>query len=124
MLEGHASYRSWIALGAVCLFWGTTYLGIRMALECFPPATLLSIRYTLSGAILLIAAVFMRAHIPTGRELFFTALYGVVALGLGNGALVFAEEWVPSGMASVFITTSPLWMTGIEACLPRGERLH
>jgi drug/metabolite transporter (DMT)-like permease len=123
-LEGHASYRSWIALGAVCVFWGTTYLGIRMALECFPPATLLSIRYTLSGAILLIAARAMRAHIPSGRELFFTAFYGVVALGLGNGALVFAEVWVPSGMASVFITTSPFWMTGIEACLPRGERIH
>ncbi|MGA2184949.1 MAG: EamA family transporter [Bryobacteraceae bacterium] len=124
MLEGHSNYRAWIALGAVCLFWGTTYLGIRMALECFPPATLLSIRYTLSGAILLIAARASRARIPSGRELLFTALYGVVVLVIGNGALVFAEEWVPSGMASVFITTSPFWMTGVEAALPGGERLH
>ena len=124
MLERHSNYRAWIALGAVCLFWGTTYLGIRMSLECFSPATLLAVRYTLSGAILLIAARAMRVHIPRGRELFFTALYGVITIGIGTGALVFAETWVPSGMASIFITTSPFWMTGIEASLAGGERIH
>jgi drug/metabolite transporter (DMT)-like permease len=113
-----------MALVAVCFFWGTTYLGIRMALECFPPATLLSIRYTLSGAILLVAARAMHARIPSGRELIFTALFGVITLTIGNGALIVAEEWVPSGIASVFITTSPFWMTGVEAALPRGERLR
>jgi len=123
VLKSHPGYR-WIALGAVCLFWGTTYLTIRMAEECFPPATLLAVRYTLSGAILLIAARAAGAHIPRGRELWFTALFGVIAIALGNGTLVFAEQWVPSGMASVFITTSPFWMTGVEALLPRGERLR
>jgi len=124
MLHSHPGYRAWIALGAVCLFWGTTYLTIRMALECFPPATLLSVRYTLSGAILLIVARAKRARIPTGRELFFTSLFGIITLTIGNGALIVAEEWVPSGIASIFITTSPFWMTGVEAALPRGERLH
>lgn len=123
-MERHSNYRAWIALGAVCLFWGTTYLGIRMALECFAPATLLAIRYTLSGAILLIAARAARVPIPTGRELIFTALFGVITLTIGNGALIVAEQWIPSGLASIFITTSPFWMTGVEAALPRGERLH
>jgi drug/metabolite transporter (DMT)-like permease len=123
MLQSHGGYR-WIALSAVCLFWGTTYLTIRMAEECFAPATLLFIRYTLSGAILLIGARSAGAHIPRGREFWFTALFGVITIGIGNGALVFAEEWIPSGIASVFITTSPFWMTGVEAMLPRGERLH
>jgi drug/metabolite transporter (DMT)-like permease len=123
-LEGHSNYRAWVALGAVCLFWGTTYLGIRMALECFPPATLLAIRYAISGAILLIAARAAHVQIPSGRELMFTALFGVITLTIGNGALIVAEQWIPSGLASIFITTSPFWMTGIEAALPRGERLH
>jgi len=123
-LRGHSNVRAWIALGAVCLFWGTTYLGIRMSLECFPPATLLSLRYTASGAILLIAARLTHARIPSGRELAFTALFGMITLTIGNGALIVAEEWIPSGMASIFITTSPFWMTGVEAALPRGERLH
>ena len=123
-MEGHSNYRAWVALGAVCLFWGTTYLGIRMALECFPPATLLAIRYAISGAILLIAARAAHVQIPSGRELMFTALFGVITLTIGNGALIVAEQWIPSGLASIFITTSPFWMTGIEAALPRGERLH
>jgi drug/metabolite transporter (DMT)-like permease len=120
----HSEYRAWLALVAVCFFWGTTYLGIRMSLECFPPATLLSLRYTASGAILLIAALLSHARIPSGRELAFTALFGIITLTIGNGALIVAEEWIPSGMASIFITTSPFWMTGVEAALPRGERLH
>jgi drug/metabolite transporter (DMT)-like permease len=123
MLKNYLTYR-WIALGAVCLFWGTTYLAIRMAVEYFTPAALISIRYTISGALLLIAARAVGAHFPRGRELWFTALFGVIAIGIGNGALVVAELWVPSGLASVFITTSPFWMTGIAAALPRGERLH
>ncbi len=123
MLKSHSSHR-WIALGAVCLFWGTTYLTIRMAEECFPPVTLLALRYTLSGAILLIAARSAGAHLPRGRELWFTTLFGVITIAIGNGALVYAEEWVPSGIASVFITTSPFWMTGVESALPRGERLR
>ena len=42
----------------------------------------------------------------------------------GNGCLAFAEEAIPSGLAAMFITTSPFWMVGVEALLPGGERLH
>ena len=45
-------------------------------------------------------------------------------LGLGNGGVVFAEQWVPSGLAAVMVATSPFWMAAVEACLPDGERLH
>ncbi len=116
--------RAYLALAAVCFFWGTTYLGIRMALESFAPLQLVAIRYVASGLILLVAARAAGARLPTGRELWFTAFYGVVILGLGNGALSFAEEIIPSGLAALFITTSPFWMIGFEALLPGGERLH
>ena len=49
---------------------------------------------------------------------------GVLILGIGNGALVFAELRIPSGLAGLFITISPFWLVGIEALLPGGERLH
>ena len=45
-------------------------------------------------------------------------------LGLGNGGVVFAEQWVPSGLAAVIVATSPFWMATVEACLPDGERLR
>lgn len=108
----------------VCVFWGTTYLGIRIALESFSPEMLVFLRYSISGAVMLVAALCMRVHIPRGRELLLTALYGIVTLGIGNGALAFAEEWVPSGLAALFVATSPFWLVGIEAVAPRGEPLH
>jgi drug/metabolite transporter (DMT)-like permease len=108
----------------VYFFWGTTYLGIRMALESFPPLLLISLRFLLSGAILLIGAKLVRANLPRGRELWMTVLYGIILIGGGNGSLVFAEQWIPSGLAALFITTGPFWMVGIEHLLPGGERLH
>ncbi len=95
-----------------------------MALESFSPVTLVAIRYTISGAVMLIGAKMMGAHLPRGRELWLTVGWGVVTLGIGNGCLAFAEEWVPSGLAALFVTTSPFWLVGAEALAPRGEPLH
>src|ERR1700733_4803234 len=109
---------AYLALAAVCIFWGTTYLGIRMALESFPPAVLVALRYFISGGILLIAAKLTGAHLPRGRELWATALSGALVIGVGNGALAYAEEWVPSGLASLIITMSPFWFVIFETLLP------
>ena len=95
-----------------------------MALETFPPAMLVSFRYILSGGILLGASFLTRSHIPSGKELLWTAVFGVIIIGLGNGCLAFAELIIPSGLAALFITTSPFWMVGVEALVPGGDRLH
>jgi len=108
----------------VCFFWGTTYLGIRMALEAFPPMTLVAVRFLISGSLMLIGAVLMGAKLPRGRELRQTAWNGVVILGIGNGCLTIAELWIPSGLAALIITISPFWMLGLDAVLPPRVRLH
>ncbi len=113
-----------MALAAVCFFWGTTYLGIRIALESMAPPVLMALRYSISGLIMLAGAYLSGAHIPKGRELWFTALFGIMIIGTGTGCLVYAEQWVPSGLASVFVTLSPFWMIGIDSLIPGGERLH
>jgi drug/metabolite transporter (DMT)-like permease len=123
-LPRHPLFKPYLALGAVCFFWGTTYLGIRMSLESFPPLMLVSVRYTLSGAIMLLFAVTRGIYVPRGRELAAACFSGFFTLGVGNGALVFTELLIPSGMASLIITTQPFWMVGFEALLPGGERLH
>jgi drug/metabolite transporter (DMT)-like permease len=108
----------------VCFFWGTTYLGIRIGVAELPPATLMCVRYLLSGGVLLIGARLRGVFIPRGRELWGSALYGVLAIGLGTGALTYAEVWVPSGLASLFVTTASFWLVGAEAAMPGGEPLH
>jgi drug/metabolite transporter (DMT)-like permease len=84
----------------------------------------MGIRYTISGGIMLIVARVMGVHLPRGRELWQTALFGVCALGVGTGTLSWAELTIPSGLAALFCTTSPFWMVGIEALMPEGEPLH
>jgi drug/metabolite transporter (DMT)-like permease len=95
-----------------------------MAIESLAPTELVSARYLLSGSILLLVVFLAGAHLPRGKELLFTALFGLIMIGIGNTCLAFAELWIPSGIAAVFITTSPFWMIGMEALIPGGERLH
>ena len=108
----------------MCFFWGTTYLGIRIALDSFSPALLVCLRNLISGALTLSVAAMIGAHLPRGRDLWMTAAYGLMIIGMGNGTLAVAEQWIPSGLASLFVTTSPFWFVGIDALLPGGERLH
>ena len=115
--------RPYLAWLSVCLIWGTTYLAIRVALESIPPALLGGLRWTAAGAAL---ALILRAggtRLPARTTWGGYALLGLLMIGFGNGAVIFAEQWVPSGIAAVIIGAAPLWMMGIEALLPNGERL-
>jgi len=109
---------------AVCFFWGTTYLGIRMSLETFPPMILVCVRYIISGSIMLIFSWTRDLYLPKGRELMWACFSGLLTLGVGNGCLVLSETMIPSGIAGLIVTISPFWMVGVEALLPGGERLH
>ena len=113
---------AYLALAAVCFFWGTTYLAIRISLETLPPALMLGIRYVLSGGALLVGAKVAGLPIPRGRELWLTALCGVIGIGSGNGFLALAELRIPSGTAALFYTTAPFWMVGIDSFLPQGKK--
>ncbi|MCU1235415.1 MAG: protein of unknown function transrane [Candidatus Solibacter sp.] len=123
-MSRHPLFKAYVALIAVCFFWGTTYLGIRMALESFPPMLLVCVRYILSGSIMLIFAGARRLYLPRGKELAWACFSGLLTLGIGNGALVYSETLVPSGIAGLIVTISPFWMVGVEALLPGGVRLH
>jgi drug/metabolite transporter (DMT)-like permease len=109
---------------AVCFFWGTTYLGIRMALESFPPMLLVSVRYVISGTITLAFSRARELYLPRGKELAWACFSGLLTLAVGNGALVASETLIPSGIAGLIITISPFWMVGVEALLPGGVRIH
>jgi drug/metabolite transporter (DMT)-like permease len=123
-LRRHPHFLAYLALSSICLFWGTTYLAIRMALESFPPLLLVATRFILSGSLLLGACRLAKMPMPHRREFIRTAFNGVLILGVGNGCLTFSELWIPSSLAALFITISPFWMVGIEAGLPGGEPLH
>lgn len=113
-----------MALICVCIFWGTTYLGFRIALDFIGPATVVCLRNLLSGGLILAWALLTKKGLPRGQDLWRTSLYGILTIGIGNGTLAVAELWTPTGLASLFITTSPFWYVGVDALLPGGEPLH
>lgn len=115
---------AYLAWAAVCVIWGTTYLGIRVSLESVPPALMGGIRWTIAGAGLALYVVARGGRLPARSSWAGIALLGFLLLGLGNGGVIFAEQWVTSGLAAVLVATSPFWMATVEACLPDGERLR
>jgi len=81
-------------------------------------------RYLLSGGAMLAAGRLASARFPRGRELWLTAACGVMVIGVGTGLLAFVEQWAPSGLSALWVTTSPFWLVAAEAALPGGVPLH
>ena len=120
----HQRQLAYVAFAAVCIIWGTTYLAIRIALETLPPLLLTGSRFVTSGLIMLAISRFRGDRIPTdARTLGNLALIGFLMVGVGNLAVVWAEQWVPSGLAALLVATAPFWMAIIEAFRSGGERV-
>jgi drug/metabolite transporter (DMT)-like permease len=115
---------AWIAFAIVCVVWGTTYLGIRIAIETIPPLLLTGVRFTTGGLVMLAIARWRGETIPRDvRTLGNLAIVGLLMVGVGNLAVVWAEQWVPSGMAALLVATSPFWAAMLELFRREGERL-
>jgi drug/metabolite transporter (DMT)-like permease len=98
-----------LALFALYIIWGSTYLGIRFALESYPPFLLAGLRF-LGAGILLLGFLRMRGvALPTPRQWRNAAITGLLLLGFGNGLVCFAEQHVSSGIAAVAVASMPLF---------------
>lgn len=113
------AYSAWLA---VCLIWGTTYLAIRVCLESMPPLLMGGLRWTLAGGLLAALLAVRGERLPPRALWGPLAVLGFLMIVLGNGAVIWAEQWVPSGLTAVIIAASPFWMVGVEAA-SGGERL-
>ena len=114
---------AWLAWIAVCLIWGTTYLGIRVSLETMPPMLMAGLRWTFAGGALAGYMATRGERFPPRSEWGSVLLLGFLMLVLGNGGVVWAEMYVPSGLAAVVVASSPFWMAGVEALRRDGERV-
>ena len=119
--ERLAPYAAWIA---VCLLWGTTYLAIRVGLETLHPMIFAGLRFLTAGILLFgYVRLVRKERLPKGREWFDLSLIGILLLILGNGLVVWAEQWLPSGLAALLVATSPFWVAGFQLMNTEGERL-
>jgi len=123
-VERRETIRAYAAWGAVCLFWGTTYLAIRIGVQTLPPALFAGIRFFVAGLVFLAYLKIRGVALPDRGDLLKIAIVGILLLVMANGCVVWAEQWVPSGLAALTVATLPFWVAGIEAVLPAGSRLN
>jgi drug/metabolite transporter (DMT)-like permease len=107
---------------AIYVAWGSTYLAIRFADVTIPPFLMAGIRFLTAGLIMLVFRLLAGDPFPRRIEARSAAIAGLFLLLGGNGGVVWAEQTVPSGLAALMVSSSPLWMLLIDALRPNGHK--
>jgi drug/metabolite transporter (DMT)-like permease len=118
--ERRLAIAAWLT---ICFVWGTTFLAIRVALESFPVALLAGLRWTVAGLVLAPMLPLFGERLPPPRTWPRIAVLGFLMAVMGNGGVVWAEQYVTSGLAAVLVAMVPFWSVLVEALLPGGERV-
>ncbi len=105
----------------VCVVWGSTYLAIRVGVGVLPPFLFAGLRFLVAGVLVLALALALGDRLPRRpRDWGTQAIVGVLLLAGGNAFVVWAEQYTPSGVASIFVVTVALWMAFFDAIIPGG----
>ncbi len=114
-----------LAYIAVCIIWGSTYLAIRIGVSDFPPALFAGIRFLVAGALVLLYAYSRGYKFPENiTDVRRQAIVGLFLLLGGNGLVVWAEQWVFSGVTALILAIVPLFNAILEWFLPNGPRMR
>ena len=112
----------WLALLALYIVWGSTYLGIKVAIETIPPFFHASVRFLISGIILVVWQRSIGQAMPTRKQWGSAAIIGTLLLLGGNGLVSWAEQFIPSGIAALIIGSMPMFLVVAEAVRPNGVK--
>ncbi|MDB6151195.1 MAG: Permease of the drug/metabolite transporter superfamily [Chthoniobacter sp.] len=110
------------AFAAVYLIWGSTYLGIRLAIDSIPPFLMAGTRFVLAGAILYSVMRLRGAPRPSREQWLGATIVGGLLLLAGNGGVSWAQQTVPSGIAALMVAATPLWIMLVDWLRPNGTR--
>ncbi len=111
-----------LAFASIYIIWGSTYLGIRIAIETMPLFLMAGARFVVAGAVLYLVLRLRGAPRPTARQWRISAVIGTFLLLGGNGLVVWAEQFVPSGITALIIGIQPLFFVLTEWAWPGGLR--
>jgi drug/metabolite transporter (DMT)-like permease len=110
------------AFAAVYVIWGSTYLGIRYAVESIPPFLMAGSRNLAAGLLLYALARARNSASPSRIEWRDAAIAGGLMLALGNGGVTWAEQVIPSGVTALLVALTPVWMVLLDWLRPGGTR--
>ena len=107
------------AFAALYVVWGSTYLGIRFAIETIPPFTMAGVRFLVAGTLLYGWARTRSRERPTAPQWRTAVVVGALLLLGGNGGVTWAEQRIPSGVAALLVASVPMWMVVLDALRER-----
>jgi drug/metabolite transporter (DMT)-like permease len=111
-----------IAYLLVCVVWGSTYLAIRIGVAHLPPFLFAGVRFLIAGLLLGLIVTTLGIRLPSrARDWRTLAITGVFLLCGANAMVVWAEQYVASGIASVLVSAMPLWSALFDAIIPGGK---
>src|SRR6266550_709400 len=110
-----------IAYLIVCVFWGSTYLAIKVGVTELPPFLFAGLRFLVAGLILLAVARALGDPLPRKNDWRTLTIVGLLLLAGGNAFVVWSEQYIGSGIASIFVVTVAMWTALIDAIIPGGS---
>ncbi|WP_092459158.1 EamA family transporter [Thermoflavifilum thermophilum] len=113
---------SYLAVALVSFFWGTTYPAIRVGVAHMPGLMLASVRQTLAGTLLILFYLLKGQALPRPSEMGKLLIMGFLLLGISNGLLSWAEQYLPSGLAAIMAATCPLAIVWFSIWFMPGSR--
>lgn len=102
------------AFAALYVIWGSTYLGIMIAIKTIPPFFMVGVRFLIAGTLLFCWCLFKGEKAPGPKAFITIGIGGVLMLFFGNGAVTLAEQYLPSGLAAIIVATVPLWFIVLD----------
>src|ERR1041385_1027574 len=100
-MENTKNLKAILALGAVCILWGTTYLALRVGVTQFPPFLFSFLRFIIAGPLLIGILLYVGKKLPSKKVIINQAIGGVMMCALGVGIVGWAEVNVSSGVAAI-----------------------
>lgn len=123
-ISNNFRFQAVLAFALVYFFWGSTFLGIKVAVDHIRPALMAGVRFTIAGGVMLLwcAARGKRIRVD-GKALLKLAIIGTVLLCFSNVSMCMAETYIPSGLAALLVAITPLWFLLLERLIEGRERL-
>ena len=113
-----------LCFGLVYVFWGSTYLGINIAVEHIPPALMCGVRFLIAGILMLLYCRFKGHNVSfDSKQMVQLAVVGVLLLMGGNLTLSYAEQYVPTGLSALLVAITPLWFLVLDTLLLGDHRI-